>query len=111
MPLLHSLLLKPVQKAGIWATRKIDGKTAGDKVIAANQPLYDAVENAATDSLAHVALAHVGASHIASDKLAQALGILTTEQGLVAKLGQGPAILDLSNPAAVLGLLSRTVVK
>ena len=111
MPLLQSLLLKPVQKAGTWATRQLDGKASGDARIAANAPLYDAVEGAVAGSLAHAALSQVGAAHIASDKLAAALGVPTTEQGLAAALGQGPATLDLSNPSAVLGLLGKTLIK
>lgn len=114
-PLLQALLVKPilkqVQKAGTWATRQIDGKDKGDAVAAANKPIYDAVEGMAADSLAHAALSQVGASHIASDKLALALGIPTTEQGLAAKLGGGAATLDLSNPSAVLNLLSQSLVK
>ena len=113
--LLASLLTKPllqqVQKAGTWATRQIDGKTKGDAQLAANEPAVNAVEGVVAGELAQTALSQVGAAHLTTDKLALALGIPTTEQGLAAKLGQGPATLDLSDPSAVLGLLSQSLVK
>ena len=115
--LLAALLAKPiltqVQKAGVWATRKIDGTDRGNAQIAADKPVYDAVESAVAGSLAQTALSQVGAAHLTTDKLAKSLGIPTTEEGLIAAgvSASGSGTLNLSDPASAVAFLVQNVVK
>ena len=108
-PYIQSLVLKPIQKAGIWAARQSLGKTTGDKDLAANAPLISALEGSAAASLTQV-----GATHLANDKFAKQLGITTTEQNLAAAAGAvyaNKSALDLSNQTLLVNFLSQNIVR